>query len=159
MTTSGSSPIPPKPYITPAQANAQIPLVAEPLVDRRESVGELVKDVSTNLSTLIRSEIELAKVEITASAKKGAAGGAMFAVAGVIGAFSMFFFWLMIAEILAIWLPRWAAFTIVFVAMVILAALVAFIGLRLVKRVRKPEQTIASLEQTAAVLRTAATGS
>ena len=71
----------------------------------------------------------------------------------------MFFFWFMVAWILAIWLPTWAAFTIVFVVMVLMAGLFAFIGLRKVKKMRKPERTIASLEATAAALKTAATGS
>jgi len=115
--------------------------------------------VSAQMSTLVRSEIELAKLEVTASVKQGATGGAMFAVAGLTAAFSLFFFWFMIGEILAIWLPRWAAFTIVFVAMLLIAALFAFIGWRKVKKIKKPEKTIASLEQTASVLKTAATGS
>ena len=91
-------------------------------------MGELVKDVSTHMSTLIRSEIELAKLEMTQTVKTGATGGVLFAIAGVIGAFSLFFFWFMVGEILAIWLPRWAAFTIVFVLMVLIAAAFAFLG-------------------------------
>ena len=67
----------------------------------------------------------------------------------------MFFFWFMVAWILAIWLPTWAAFTIVFVVMVLMAGLFAFLGWRKVKKIKKPEKTIASLEQTAAALKTA----
>jgi membrane protein implicated in regulation of membrane protease activity len=73
-------------------------------------------------------------------------------------AFSAFFFWFMVGEVLAIWLPRWLAFLIVLVAMVLFAALCALLGLRKVKKVRKPEMTIASLEKTAATLKSAATG-
>ncbi len=144
---------------TQGSSKASIPLVAEPMVDRSGSMGTLVKDASTHMSTLIRSEIELAKLEITQSVKTGATGGIMFAIAGVIGAFSLFFFWFMVGEILAIWLPRWAAFTIVFVLMVLIAAAFAFLGWRKVKKVKKPEKTIASLEQTAAALKSAASNS
>jgi uncharacterized membrane protein YqjE len=158
VTTSGT-PTPPNRFTVPGSTGASIPLVAEPAVDRGASMGTLVKDVSTHLSTLIRSEIELAKLEITETVKTGATGGAFFAVAGVIGAFSLFFFWFMVAWILAIWLPTWAAFTIVFFVMVLVAGLFAFIGWRKVKKVKKPEKTIASLEQTAAVLKSAATNS
>ncbi len=158
MTTSGT-PTPPNQFTVPGSTGASIPLVAEPAVDRGASMGTLVKDVSTHMSTLIRSEIELAKLEITETVKTGATGGAFFAVAGVIGAFSLFFFWFMVAWILDIWLPTWAAFTIVFFVMVLIAALFAFIGWRKVKKIKKPEKTIASLEQTAAALKTAATGS
>lgn len=149
----------PQQYVVPGTPQASIPLVAEPDVDRNGSMGELVKDVTTHLSTLVRSEIELAKLEVTSSVKQGATGAVFFAVAGVIGAFSLFFFFFMLGEILAIWLPRWAAFTIVFGLMVVLAGAFAFLGLRKVKKVRKPEKTIASLEQTAQTLKSAATHS
>ena len=158
MTTSGT-PTPPNQFTVPGSTGASIPLVAEPAVDRGASMGTLVKDVSTHMSTLIRSEIELAKLEITETVKTGATGGVFFAVAGVIGAFSTFFFWFMVAWILDIWLPTWAAFTIVFFVMVLMAALFGFLGWRKVKKIKKPEKTIASLEQTAAALKTAATGS
>ncbi len=158
MTTPGS-PTPPNQFTVPGSTGAQIPLVTEPAIDRNASMGALVKDVTTHMSTLVRSEIELAKLEITQTVKIGATGGVFFAIAGLIGAFSMFFFWFMIGWILAIWLPTWAAFTIVFVAMLLVAGLLAFMGLRKVKKVRKPEKTIASLEATAAALKTAATGS
>ena len=158
MTTSGT-PTPPNKFTAPAVDGASIPLVAEPAVDRNASMGELVKDVSTHMSTLVRSEIELAKLEITETVKTGATGGAFFAIAALIGAFSLFFFWFMVGWILAIWLPTWAAFTIVFVVMLLFAGLFAFLGWRKVKKVKKPEKTIASLEQTAAALKSAATGS
>ena len=156
VTTSGT-PTPPNQFTPPGSTGASIPLVAEPAVDRTASMGALVKDVTTHMSTLVRSEIELAKLEITETVKTGATGGAFFGVAAVIGAFSMWFFFFMLGEILAIWLPRWVAFTIVFVLMLVLAGLFAFLGLRKVKKIKKPEKTIASLEQTAAALKSAAT--
>ncbi len=156
MTTSGT-PTPPNQFTPPGSTGASIPLVAEPAVDRTASMGELVKDATTHMSTLVRSEIELAKLEITETVKTGATGGAFFAVAAVIGAFSMWFLFFMIGEILDIWLPRWIAFTIVFFLMLLTAGLFAFLGLRKVKKIKKPGKTIASLEQTAAALKSAAT--
>jgi hypothetical protein len=49
------------------------------------SVGELVSEVSRDLSTLIRQEIELAKAEATQSAKRAGKGAGMFGGAGVAG--------------------------------------------------------------------------
>lgn len=149
----------PQQYVVPGTPQASIPLVLEPDVNRNGSMGELVKDVTTHMSTLVRSEIELAKLEVTSSVKQGATGAVFFAVAGVVGAFSAFFFFFMLGEILNIWLPRWAAFTIVFVLMVVVAAVFALLGWRKVKKVRKPEKTIASLEQTAQSLKSAASNS
>jgi uncharacterized membrane protein YqjE len=117
-------------------------------VDRTASIGTLVKDASTQMSTLVRAEIELAKTEITQSVKQGAIGGVFFVAAGAIGLFSLFFFWLMVGEILDIWLPRWLAFVIVFVVMLLMAGACVFLGIKKVKKVKKPERTIASLDQT-----------
>lgn len=141
----------------PGYVRPSIPLTPELDVDRSESIGTLVKDATTQLSTLVRAEIELAKLELVKSAKQGAIGGVFFVVAGVIGLFSMFFFWLMVGEILDIWLPRWLAFTIVFVVMLLMAGALAFLGFLKVKKIKKPERTIASLQDTASTLKRAAT--
>ncbi|SDO89216.1 Putative Holin-X, holin superfamily III [Nakamurella panacisegetis] len=133
-----------------------IGLVAEPDVDTSASIGALVKDATVQMSTLVRAEIELAKLEVAASVKTALTGAVFFIVAGVIGLFSLFFFWFMIGEILDIWLPRWAAFTIVFGAMLAMVGLLAFLGIKKVKKVKKPERTISTLSETASTLKSAA---
>lgn len=138
-------------YVRPS-----IPLTPEDDVDRSASIGTLVKDATAQVSTLVRAEIELAKLEIVASAKQGAVGAVFFVVAGVIGLFSLFFFWFMIGEILDIWLPRSLSFAIVFVVMLLLAGALVFLGLRKVKKIGKPEKTIQSLQDTATSLKRAA---
>lgn len=49
----------------------------------RASVGELLAEVSSDLSTLMRQEVELAKAEIRQSATRAGKGAGMFAGAGV----------------------------------------------------------------------------
>ena len=51
----------------------------------RQSVGELVGEISRDLSTLIRQEVELAKAEATQSAKRAGKGAGLFGGAGVAG--------------------------------------------------------------------------
>jgi hypothetical protein len=51
----------------------------------RPSVGELFSDVASDLSTLIRQEIELAKAEIRQSAVTAGKGAGMLAGAGISG--------------------------------------------------------------------------
>ena len=53
-----------------------IPMVAEPDVDRSASLGNLVKEASTQVSTLVRAEIELAKLEVTKSLKRAPSAAA-----------------------------------------------------------------------------------
>src|SRR5688572_6374159 len=49
------------------------------------SVGQLLGEVSKDLSTLMRQELELAKVELKVEAKKAGQGAGMFGAAGFAG--------------------------------------------------------------------------
>jgi hypothetical protein len=46
-------------------------------------VGELVKDLSTQVSTLVRQELELARVELSAKGTEAGIGAGMFGGAGL----------------------------------------------------------------------------
>ena len=49
----------------------------------RASIGELLSDISSDLSTLMRQEVALAKAELSQSAKQAGKGTGMLAGAGV----------------------------------------------------------------------------
>lgn len=112
-----------------------------------ESIGDLVSSATNQLTSLVHSEIELAKAEITASAKRGAIGGGLFGAAGVIVLYSSFFFFGFVAALLALWMPLWASLLIVFVAMLLVAGLLALIGFKQIKQVKAPERTINSVNE------------
>ncbi len=117
------------------------------------SVGTLAKSAMADVSTLVRGEVELAKAEIGRSAKKAGIGAGAFGAAGVVAAFSAFFLFIAIAEaITALGLPRWISYLIVWFALVLVAGLAALIGLRIVKKIEKPERTIESLKDLPEVL-------
>ena len=65
------------------------------------SIGQLVSNATEQMSQLVRSEVELAKTELAASAKKGGIGAGMFGVAGTVALYSSFFFFFFLAELLA----------------------------------------------------------
>lgn len=116
------------------------------------SIGDLVKDASAQISSLVRSEIELAKTEVATSAKKAGIGGGLFAAAAVILAYSSFFLFFTIAEALDTFLPRWLAFLIVFLFMLVLVGVLALVGLKQFKGVKKPEKTIESVNELKTVV-------
>lgn len=116
------------------------------------SLGELVRDAATYFSTLFRAEVELAKTEVTAEVRKGVRGSLFFILALTIVLFSLFFLFITIAELLAIWLPQWAGFGIVFALMVAAAAGFALLGWLRVRSIRKPERTISTVRDTGAAL-------
>lgn len=115
-------------------------------------MGDLVRDATRHFSTLIRSEVELAKSELAAEVRKGVKGSVMFVVALAILVFSLFFLFIAVGELLAVWMPRWAAFGIVFVLMVLTAAGFALFGWRRVRSIQKPDRTIRSVRDTGAAL-------
>lgn len=123
------------------------------------SIGSLVRDATEQLSTLVRAEVALAKAEVTAEVRKGLTGSVFFILALTVLLFSSFFFFFFLAELLDVWLYRWAAFLIVFVLMVAATALLALLGWLKVRKLRAPEKTINSLKQTAEVLPAALTHS
>ncbi|GAP56515.1 hypothetical protein AHiyo6_30800 [Arthrobacter sp. Hiyo6] len=55
------------------------------------SLGELLGDVTKDLSTLMRQEVELAKAELKQSASRAGKGSGMLAGAGVAGHFVLLF--------------------------------------------------------------------
>jgi len=129
-----------------------IPLAPEAPRSGEQSVGDLVREVTTHLSTLVRAEVELARAEVTAEVKKGVTGSVFFAVAAAIGLFSLFFFFFTLAELLSLYLLRWVAFAIVFVLMLLIAGLFGLLGYRKVRKIHKPERTIESLRESAEML-------
>ena len=116
------------------------------------SIGDLVKDASSQISSLIRSEVELAKTEVSSAAKHAGIGAGLFGAAAVILAYSSFFLFFTIAEALDTFLPRWLAFLIVFLFMLVLVAVLAVVGVGFVKKVKKPEATIDSVNELKTVI-------
>lgn len=55
------------------------------------SLGELIGEISEDLSTLIQQETALAKAELSASAKRGGKGAGLLGGAGVAGHFVLLF--------------------------------------------------------------------
>lgn len=55
------------------------------------SLGELVGEVSRDLSTLMRQELELAKAELADSAKRAGAGAGLLGAAGYAAMMAVFF--------------------------------------------------------------------
>ncbi len=118
------------------------------------SIGELVQSAMADVSTLIRSEIELAKAEMGRSAKKAGVSVGSFGAAGVLLAFSAFFFFIALAELFT-WLGliRWVSYLIVWLLLVIIAGIAALVGRRTMKKIEKPERTMETLRDLPDVMR------
>src|ERR1700712_2746100 len=85
-----------------------IPLTDPHALPADPSIGELVKEATAQVSTLVRAEVELARAEITKDVKRGLTGSVFFVAALVVLFYSTFFLFFFFAELLSIWLERWA---------------------------------------------------
>ncbi len=74
-----------------------------------KSAGQLMKEVTEDLSTLIRKEIELAKQEVGASVSAKLKGAAIIAIAGILGFFALIFLLLAIRDGLDNVMGTWLA--------------------------------------------------
>jgi hypothetical protein len=119
-----------------------------------EPIGELVAEVSKSLSTLVHSEIELAKLELKVSVKNAGVGIGFFGAALVLLVFSLTFGLIALAEGLnAMGLYRWLSFLIVFLLLLAIVGVCAWLGVKKVKKVKAPERTIATSKDTVAYLK------
>jgi hypothetical protein len=123
------------------------------------SIGTLVQSATADLSTLVRAEIELAKAELSKSAKKAGVGAGAFGAAAVVLAFSGFFFGIAFAEFLTwLGLERWISYLIVWFLLVLIAGIAALIGRRIIRKIEKPERTLETLSDLPDVLHREAPG-
>ena len=113
------------------------------LANDEPTIGKLVADASRDISTLISKEIALAKSELKVSVQAGGIGIALFAAAGFLAVLAI----IMLSVAIAYFI-HWAglglhwSFLIVFALYLLLAGLLAFIGIRKVKQVKAPERAI-----------------
>jgi uncharacterized membrane protein YqjE len=122
--------------------------------EAEKTLGGLVAAASRDLSTLVRDEIELAKVEIRQDMQNGVKGGSLFGAAGFLGVLAVVLLSIAAAYgLVAAGLNRAVAFVIVAVVYLIIAGILALIGRRAVSKVGPPERTIRTSKETAAFLK------
>jgi len=111
------------------------------------SLGELLSDVTRDLSTLMRQEVELAKAELKQSATKAGKGAGMLGGAGVAGHFVLVFLSLALMFALGALMPLGWAAVIVAVIWGIIAAVLASIGRKELKQIKGMPQTGETLSE------------
>ena len=128
---------------------------------QERTLGQLVASATNDIATLVRGEIALAKAEVSVQLKKAGRGGALLAAAAVIVFYSVYFIFTTLVEVLDIWLPRWAAYLIITVFMLLVAGILGWLGARKMQTVdATPKKAIASAQDTITALKgaTAAPG-
>ena len=116
------------------------------------TIGNLVKDATASASTLFRAELALAKAELVREAKKAGTGTGLIVVAAVLLLYASLFFFVFLGFVLAIWLPEWAAFGIVFAVLLVVAIGLIIAGYLFLKKLHAPEKTIESVSELSSVI-------
>ena len=124
--------------------------MADPSDELRDrSTAELMKQLASETSTLVRQELELARAEMTQKGKRAGIGAGMFGGAGVaallaLGAFTAFL-------ILALdgFMPNWLAALLVAVLWGAIAGALALVGRERVREAAPPmpEQAVESVKE------------
>jgi hypothetical protein len=111
------------------------------------SLGELLGDVTRDMSTLMRQEVELAKVELKQSAARAGKGSGMLAGAGVAGHFALLFLslalWWALGNVMGL---GWSG-VVVAVLWGIAAAILTAMGRRELNAIKGMPQTAATLQE------------
>lgn len=117
---------------------------------RRRPIGTVVSSVMDGVRSLIRQEVELAKIELTEAAAEKGRGAAFLAAAAVMALFALGFVALAGSAALDLVLPRWAANLIVGAVFVVIAAILLAVGRKALKTPATPELTQRTLKEDAA---------
>ena len=135
--------------------NLGTPMTADGRPDvEGNSVGALIGEVTKDLSTLMRQELELAKVELKAEAVKAGTGAGLFGAAGFAAYFAVLFLsvalWWALSHLVG---HSWSAL-IVAILWGIVAAVAALMGKKKFQQVNpKPERTVETLSQVPGALK------
>ena len=110
---------------------------------RQQSTAELLKQLSTETTTLVRQELELAKAEMAEKGKEAGKGIGMFGAAGVVGLLALGAFTAFLIAVLDTAMETWPAALIVTVVYAAIAGVLALTGKGRLKNAGPPvpEQT------------------
>ena len=129
--------------MTGVQPNPTEPRAEEPLSD-------LLRTATTDLATLFRQELDLAKVEMKEDVRQVGQIGGMFGAGAVCGYFALLFVSLALSWLLDDVMPRPLAFLLVAVPYAVGAAVLFIQGRRRAQELNPmPEQTIETLKEDA----------
>ncbi len=117
------------------------------------SLGDLLGEVSADISTLLRQEVELAKAELRESATRAGKGAGMFAGASEAARFFLLFLSVALWAMLAV--PLGAAWSALIVAVIwaIIAVILALVGKRELSAIRGLPRTTETVQEIPAALK------
>jgi uncharacterized membrane protein YqjE len=105
------------------------------------STGQLVSDLTNQISRLVRDEARLAQAEVTQKAKKLGIGAGLFGGAGLVAFFGLATLITTVILLLDLVLPTWLAALIVTVVLFAIAGVLALVGKKDIQKGSPPVPT------------------
>ena len=106
----------------------------DPQPGETRSLGQIVGDITSDMSTLVRQEIDLAKSEMKQEVSKLGRGAGMLGAAGLAGYLTLFFLSFALTYLLDNWMPLELGALIVALLWGIAAAVLALRGRKEIKQ-------------------------
>lgn len=130
-----------------ASADERVDLTRQPKQPDR-SLGDLFSEMTSDLSSLVRKEIELAKVETKEEATRAAKAGGMLGAGAIAAHMALLFLSFALAWLLAELLPTPVGFLIVGVIYAVAAGVLLMQGKKRMQQVDPvPQQTVETLKE------------
>ena len=116
---------------------------------RERPIGELLKQLSQETTTLVRQELDLAKAEMTEKGRKAGKGAGMFGGAGVVGLLALGALTAALILALDTAMDGWLAALVVGLVYAAIAGVLALTGKKEVQQATPPvpEQTVESVKE------------
>ncbi len=145
-----SAPLDPSDPRADASPHATTAETGGPVREGDKSLSELLSTLTSQLSTLVRKEMELAQVEIKQEIRKAGKAAGALGTAGGAGYMAVLMLSFALAWGLGELVPVWVGFLIVGVIYAVVAAVMYSGGKKKLEQVDpKPEQTIETLKEDA----------
>jgi uncharacterized membrane protein YqjE len=118
------------------------------------TTGELVTRLSTQISDLVHTELQLAKAELAQKGKRAGLGAGLAGTAGVLALYGLGALIAAVIAALSLALPVWAAALIVAVVIFIVAGILGLLGKNQIQRATPPvpESTVESVKRDVATV-------
>lgn len=117
-------------------------------MEGRRSTAEIVQDIISNTREIIRSELQLAKSEVTDKGKRAGKAAGMLAAGGAIALVAALLIVATCVAALALVMPVWAACLIMAVLLGVIGGGMMLVGRQRMRQTSMvPERTISSLKE------------
>lgn len=115
---------------------------------RERPIGELLKDLADQTTTLVKQEIELARAELTVKGKQAGKGAGLLAGAAVVALLAAGALTALLIILLDLFLPLWLAALIVTLLWAVVALVLANAGRAALKQATPPApQTVETVKE------------